>query len=779
MSNVANVLLPSSQAGGGKPNDFFGWAVTANATQNSVLISSREPSQTGKVYVYSYSPGTDTFSFFTTLTATNRSALDEFGYSTAIDSNAPAHFLCSEVGKRRVLGFINPSAGSASQSYILTANNYLTQYSRLSGFGYSMSLNGSDLLVGAPAGDPNGSGSQIGSVYYFTIPSPGSFTQQQIITSPSPQDNEFFGWGIDVYGNDMLVGAPRSSPGVTLNAGKVYYYTKSGGTWNIEQTISNPDGDTSSSLFGYGVAVKGNFAAISAPFISNFSTNSNGKVYFYQKSGGLWVNVPSRNLSYRDVILNSTGIEPLGKTLGLSVALSCNPAMTQAVIVAGAPESYNFDTSRGRAGAVAIGVPGSGPWGATNGYIVNRNPGVFSGNNALSGRYTNMGRTVSTEFEARGFILAGVPLPGKTVTNTAGAVYQVRDNFTQDFYPAAQFYDIPLIVTIAGTAMSPLTLSEFINNSVPVVSYSSSNLPAGISLNPSTGQITGTIAAVGTYNSTVQARNVAGIATNVPVSFRTVQTNINYGPISSDRPISIGGSAVGAGGGSLNLLLNRSLGQPNSQLSEIEERSSHPMSLTTLSDPQGTGTGVCVPNQIEKRGTAGGGGTDNWFPNGVGGTYRPYRMSEFRAAYRWGMANVKAFNYTSRYTQNFTCGSKSRGPCPGFATLTLTVNTPGSPGGSPYYWIILPPGSTDYALQRGTNNYSVPGGWFVALGGWVTAGAGVDNYVKYPAGNQADPPSSKNTRYTYTVRLKDTQGCGLIGNIAAPVTVTYPQNTSG
>jgi hypothetical protein len=773
MSRVANFLLPSAHAGGGKPSDFFGWTLTCNANQNSVLVSSREPNQIGKVYVYSYSPGADTFTFYSVLTATNRSSYDQFGYSTAIDSNTPAHFLCSEVGKRRILGFIDPSPGSASESYILTANNYSTQYNRLSGFGLSMSMYDRDLVVGTPLGDPDGNGQQIGSVYYFNINSPGNYTQQQIIRSPSPQVNEFFGIDLDVYNNDMLVGAVGASPGITLNAGRVYYYTKSGGNWNHQQTISNPDGDSSFSIFGYNVAVKGNFAAISAPFITNFDTGFNGKVYFYEKLGGLWINVPSRNLSYRDVVLNSTGIEPLGKNLGLSVALSCNSNMSQAVIVAGAPESYNFDTTLGRTGAVALGVPGSGPWGNSNGYIVNRNPGP------LSGSYTNMGRTVSTEFDSRGFVLAGVPLPGKINRYTAGAVYQIRDNFTQDFYPAAEFYDIPQIVTIAGTAMTPVNLSTFKSNSVPVVSYSSANLPAGILLNPTTGELTGTIALIGTYSSTVVCSNVAGKKTNVPISFRTVQTNINYGPISSDKPISIGGTAVGSGGGSLNLLLNRSLGQANSQLSEIETRASHPMSLTTISDPQGTGTGVCVPRQIEKYGTSDSGGTNNWFPSGVGGTYRPHRMSEFRAAYRWGMANVKAFNYTSRYTQNFTCGSKRRGPCPGFATLTMTANTPGSPGGSPYYWLFITPGSSDYALQRGTNSYTTPGNWSTILGGWVTAGAGVDTYVKYPAGNQTDPPSSKNTRYVYTVRLKDSQGCGLIGNIAAPVTVTYPQAISG
>lgn len=754
MSNVAKTILPTRLSAA---DDFFGWSLAANATRNSVIVGARTSTSTGKAYVYSYSPGTDNFSFYSVLTAKNRSAGDLFASSVAIDPQSVSHFFCGEPGKRRVLAYRNPSANTSTQSYAITAGDYVTNYSRLSGFGNALDIVNNNLLIGADAGDPNGLGYNYGAVYsiFLTQNSLSGYEQKQIITAPTPASLEAFGYTISVYGTDLVIGAPGATDGLNINAGKVYYYTfnSSLSTWNYQQTITCPDAEAYA-YFGLSVSVKGNYLAVGAPFITSDGINNNGKAYLYNKSGGLWVNNSLRSLSYKDVIING---DSTVKNIGFSVALSCNPAMNEAVIAAGVPESYNFDTTLGRTGAAVMGVPGSGPWGSFGGYIVNRNPGP------LSGGFTNMGRTISTAFEQYNFVLVGVPLPGKTVTVSPGAVYQVKNNFVIDAYPAATFFPVDPIVSVAGTAISPVQLANYVNNYVPIVSWNSSTLPSGISINPTTGVITGTIAAVGAYNATVNALNSAGISTSVPITFNVVSTSINYGPIPSNRPISIGGTAVASSGGSLNLLLNRSLNQTSSSLGEIEDTSSNPLNLTSVS--QAPGTGVCVPGQVEKN-------ASNWYPTGTSGTYKPSRMSEFRQAYRWGMANVKPFNYTGQYGTPVSCSSTKPGTkalCPGNATLTVTVTTPNSPGGDPYYWLFYAPGSAGSNPDRSPT-------WQVPLGGWLTRGAGFNNYILYPSGS---PSMGKGSTYTYTVRLKDSKDCGLIGNIVAYATVAYPSATSG
>ena len=760
MSYVNQTITPSRASA---DKDFFGWSLAANSSLNSVIIGAREPSVKGKAYVYSYSPALDSFTFYSLLTAKNRSGGDYFAESVAIDPQSVKHFFVGEPGKRRVLAFRNPSAGLSSESYSITASNYVASYDQLEGFGTSLSTVNNNLLIGVPAGDPSGTALDGGGVYSMLLNSalPNQYVQQQVIVPGDNATGDLFGQGLSVSNTDMVVGAPTKTVGLNVNQGQAYYYTFNSGTsaWSLAQTIANPE-PGGNAYFGYTVAVKGNYLAISAPLVISEGLADNGKVYFYEKSGGLWSHVAARDLSYRDVIVNG---DQYGKNIGLSVAISANPAGSQGVIVAGAPEAYNFEKTLGTVGSVVLGVPGAGPWGFSGGYIVNRNPGP------LSGTFTLLGRAVNAEFQ--GFVLAAAPLPGYNnnkaggTVASPGAVYQIKDSFEADAYPAPTFFSIDPIVTVVNTAMTTLDLNSFVSNYVPVASFASISLPAGITVTYN-GLVQGTITALATYTGTVRAYTASGNYTDVPLTFRVVSTSVDYGPVSPlAQPISIGGTAMGALGGSLNLLLNRSLAAPNSSLGEIEERASNPLNLTQISDPQGAGTGVCVPNQQNKN-------PANWYPTGPNNTYRPAKMSEFRNSYRWGWANIKPFNWASEYVTPTSCSStkaRSKALCPGNSTMTLRAIHL-SPGGDPYYWFIIPQTSANFNPVR--SNWQT----VIASGSWVTRGPGYDNYVYYPAGS---PSQGKGSIFQYTIRLKDGPGCGIIGNVVAQLNVAYPGNTSG
>jgi hypothetical protein len=771
MSYVNQTITPSRASA---DKDFFGWSIAANSNLNSVIIGAREPNVRGKAYVYSYSPALDSFTFYSILTAKNRSAGDNFAEAVAIDPQSVSHFFVGEPGKRRVLAFKNPSAGLSSESYAITASNYVASYSNLAGFGTSLGIVNNNLLIGVPAGDPSGATLSGGGVYSMFLNSalPNKFVQQQVIVPGDNAEDDQFGQGLSVYGNDLVVGAPFKTVGLNINQGQAYYYTFNSGTsaWSLSQTISNPE-PGGNAYFGFTIAVKGNYLAISAPLVISKGIANNGKVYFYQKSGGLWAHVPARDLSYTDVVVNG---DQYGKNLGLSVALSANPAGSEGVIVAGAPEAYNFEKPLGTVGSVVLGVPGAGPWGFSGGYIVNRNPGPYGpggsgGPGPLSGIFTLLGRAVNAEFQ--GFVLASAPLPGfnnnKAGGNvkSPGAVYQIKDSFAADAYPAPSFFTLDPIVTVVNSAMTTLDLNVFVSNYVPVANFTAISLPSGITVTYN-GLLQGTITALGTYSGTVRAYTASGNYADIPLTFKVVSTSVDYGPVSPlTQPISIGGTAVGSSGGSLNLLLNRSLATPNSSLGEIEDRASHPLNLTQISDPQGAGTGVCVPNQQNKN-------PANWYPTGPNNTYRPARMSEFRNSYRWGWANIKPFNWSSAYVTPTSCSStkpRSKALCPGNSTMTLKAIHL-SPGGDPYYWFIIPQTSANFNPIR--SNWQTP----IASGSWVTRGPGYDDYVFYPAGS---PSQGKGSIFQYTIRLKDGVGCGIIGNIVAQLNVAYPGNTSG
>jgi hypothetical protein len=128
-------------------------------------------------------------------------------------------------------------------------------------------------------------------------------------------------------------------------------------------------------------------------------------------------------------------------------------------------------------------------------------------------------------------------------------------------------------------------------------------------------------------------------------------------------------------------------------------------------------------------------------------------MSEFRGAYRWYQAAGKPLRWSS---------NANRASGPNHGSLTVTVIDPGSPAGGPYYF---------YRAAAGTSVGSTPGNPTGTAWTWSTNGVGIlsATYTWSPL----------DTNTTYAVYVKDTLGCGLIGQIAYNTQVPYPNNASG
>jgi len=91
-----------------------------------------------------------------------------------------------------------------------------------------------------------------------------------------------FGWSVDVWGEDAIVGAP----GDTLlgdDAGSAYVYHHSSGVWSLQQKLVAPDGDDDH-RFGTAVGISGDLAVVGAPGWGS----GRGKLYFYHRTGSTW-----------------------------------------------------------------------------------------------------------------------------------------------------------------------------------------------------------------------------------------------------------------------------------------------------------------------------------------------------------------------------------------------------------------------------------------------------------------------------------------------------------
>ncbi|HEX7260423.1 MAG TPA: FG-GAP repeat protein, partial [Luteolibacter sp.] len=118
-------------------------------------------------------------------------------------------------------------------------------------FGYSVSLEGDEVLVG----------SSQGGAYLFRKTTGVWQFDSQLIGGPSA-----YGFGISVAldGDTMLIGAPYEAVGVTAQVGAAYVFTRGLGTWNQTLKIASPTAATEEH-FGQTVALDGDIAVIGAP----------------------------------------------------------------------------------------------------------------------------------------------------------------------------------------------------------------------------------------------------------------------------------------------------------------------------------------------------------------------------------------------------------------------------------------------------------------------------------------------------------------------------------
>ncbi len=144
------------------------------------------------------------------------------------------------------------------------------------GFGYSVAVLGSNILVGAPFDNPGGI-ADAGAAYLF------DGTTGALIwtcTKPSPAIFDFFGHSVATIGSDAIVGAPLDNAGAS-DSGAVY--TCDGTTGAIVLTIPNPDPGVGDQ-FGFSVTSVANKIVGGAPYDDEWGTN-HGAVYTFNTSG--------------------------------------------------------------------------------------------------------------------------------------------------------------------------------------------------------------------------------------------------------------------------------------------------------------------------------------------------------------------------------------------------------------------------------------------------------------------------------------------------------------
>ncbi|MEK7100901.1 MAG: thrombospondin type 3 repeat-containing protein [Patescibacteria group bacterium] len=144
------------------------------------------------------------------------------------------------------------------------------------GFGYSVSISGNKVLIGAYNDDTGASNA--GSAYLYSATT-GDLLRT--FDNPTPAINDGFGWSVSISGDKVLIGTPGDSTGAS-RAGSGYLYDATTGA--LLKTFNNPT-PSEGSGFGYSVSISGDKVLIGAITGDNGVPNV-GSAYLYDAATG-------------------------------------------------------------------------------------------------------------------------------------------------------------------------------------------------------------------------------------------------------------------------------------------------------------------------------------------------------------------------------------------------------------------------------------------------------------------------------------------------------------
>jgi len=183
-------------------------------------------------------------------------------------------------------------------------------------FGYSVSISGEYVIVGARFNDDDGSSS--GSAYIFSR-SDTTWTQQAKLTASDEAANDEFGYSVSISGDNAIVGAQHNDDDGS-NSGSAYIFNRSGTSWS-EQAKHIASDAAADDEFGYSVSISGDHAIVGA-FLDDDAGNASGSAYVYTLTPTPLIEVSPVavtmgpvpvNLSSADVVkVKNTGTAALG-----------------------------------------------------------------------------------------------------------------------------------------------------------------------------------------------------------------------------------------------------------------------------------------------------------------------------------------------------------------------------------------------------------------------------------------------------------------------------------
>lgn len=209
----------------------------------------------------------------------------EFGYSLAMSGS----LLIVGAPETAVRGI-----GSAGAAYAYNATtgaliaNFTSPNVRTNGeYGNAVAVSGDTVVVGAWT-EPNGPVFNAGNAYIYNI------TQPRVsipLTNPDPKDVAAFGFSVSVNGNRVIVGAPLADYKGKIAAGAAFLYSTEG---VLLEKLQSPNPMTAG-YFGWSVSLSNEVVAVGAIYETVGSVHEAGQAYLFNYNGSLITALSSPN----------------------------------------------------------------------------------------------------------------------------------------------------------------------------------------------------------------------------------------------------------------------------------------------------------------------------------------------------------------------------------------------------------------------------------------------------------------------------------------------------
>ena len=268
-------------AGDAASSDEFGQAV---AMENNTLVigahfDDSPGNNAGSAYVFSRNEGgSNNWGQVKKLLPSDPENDDEFGFSVDVD------------GDLIIVGapYDNDQGSDSGSAYIFSRNqggaNQWGQIAKLTNstgaagdeFGFDVAIDDDTAVVGAPLDDDKGGASGAAHIFLRTLGGANAWGQVTTITASDGAANDRFGYGVDIDGTDIVVGARDEN-----STGAIYLFSLSG-TWNQikKRQATGAVGDDD---FGQAVAIEGDRVLVGAP--GDFSDKGSAFIFERNQSG--------------------------------------------------------------------------------------------------------------------------------------------------------------------------------------------------------------------------------------------------------------------------------------------------------------------------------------------------------------------------------------------------------------------------------------------------------------------------------------------------------------